>query len=228
VIRYAALAGVPLTVVALLGAGCSRFPEPRRGGATAIPADTTTGFNALYGENCAGCHGPDGKGGAARSLADPVFRQIANRATIRRVTAGGVPGTTMPPFAKTAGGTLTEQQIDAIVDGMRGWGSRDDENILNPPPYSTPTSGDPKRGAGVFAIFCSRCHGPDGRGGTDASSIVDPSFLSLVSNQGLRTTVIAGRPEVGAPDWRSNVPGRPMSPDDVSDVVAWLAVERQP
>jgi len=32
--------------------------------------------------------------------------------------------------------------------------------------------------------------------------------------------------ELGAPDWRGNVPGKPMSPQDVSDVVAWLASQR--
>jgi cytochrome c oxidase cbb3-type subunit 3 len=35
-----------------------------------------------------------------------------------------------------------------------------------------------------------------------------------------------GRPELGAPDWRSNVPGKPMSAQEVSDVVAWLASQR--
>jgi len=48
-----------------------------------------------------------------------------------------------------------------------------------------------------------------------------------VSAQSLRTTMIAGRPDLGAPDWRGDVPGRPMSPDDVSDVVAWLAAKRE-
>jgi hypothetical protein len=47
-----------------------------------------------------------------------------------------------------------------------------------------------------------------------------------VSNQSLRTTVIVGRPELGAPDWRGNVPGRPMSDEEVSDVVAWLVAQR--
>jgi mono/diheme cytochrome c family protein len=102
-------------------------------------------------------------------------------------------------------------------------GARD----LNPPPYSTPTAGEPTRGGDAFATFCSRCHGADGRGGAGGSSIVDASYLSLVSDQSLRTTVITGRLDLGAPDWRGNVPGRPMSPDDVSDVVAWLAAKRE-
>ena len=67
----------------------------------------------------------------------------------------------------------------------------------------------------------------DGQGAR-ASSIVDGSYLALVSDQGLRTTVIAGRPELGAPDWRGNVPGRTMTSQDISDVVAWLSAQRPP
>jgi hypothetical protein len=55
---------------------------------------------------------------------------------------------------------------------------------------------------------------------------VDESFLNLVSDQYLRTIVIVGRPELGAPDWRGNVPGKPMSQQEVSDVVAWLSAQR--
>jgi cytochrome c oxidase cbb3-type subunit 3/ubiquinol-cytochrome c reductase cytochrome c subunit len=58
------------------------------------------------------------------------------------------------------------------------------------------------------------------------SSVTDDSFLALVSDQGLRTIVITGRPELGAPDWRGNVPGKPMSDQEVTDVVAWLGSRR--
>jgi mono/diheme cytochrome c family protein len=165
-------------------------------------------------------------GGAARGLADPVFLQIADEATIRRVTADGISGTAMPAFAKQSGGSLTDEQIDAIVRSIRTSSATEGASGSTPPPYSTSVPGDPKRGGDAFATFCSRCHGADGRGGAGASSIVDASYLSLVSDQGLRTTVIAGRPDLGAPDWQGNVPGRPMSPQEVSDVVAWLAAQR--
>jgi cytochrome c oxidase cbb3-type subunit 3 len=77
----------------------------------------------------------------------------------------------------------------------------------------------------VYARDCQSCHGPDGRGGT-AGSIVDASYLSLVSDQYLRTIVIAGRPDVGHPDWKNDVSGQPLTPEQVSDVVAWLASKR--
>jgi mono/diheme cytochrome c family protein len=181
----------------------------------------------LYARNCAGCHGRDGKGGAAIALADPVYLAIANDATITRVAAEGVPGTSMPAFAQHSGGLLTDRQIAAIVNGIRvRWGKPDELRGVDPPPYAARGSGDPKRGAVVYETFCSSCHGADGRGGKRGSSIVDGSYLALVSDQNLRTTVIVGRPEIGAPDWRSDVPGKPMSPDEVTDVVAWLAAQR--
>jgi cytochrome c oxidase cbb3-type subunit 3 len=220
---------VVLIAAAVAAPACTGFPEqPLQGGAVAAaPTDTTTDFDVLYGANCAGCHGADGKGDAARGLADPVFLRIADDAALRRVTAGGVSGTAMPAFAKTSGGPLDDGQIDAVVGGMRTrWAGSESASDLNPPPYSTPVPGDPTRGGGVFATFCSRCHGVDGQGGAGGSSIVDASYLSLVSDQSLRSTVIAGRPDLGAPDWRGNVPGRPMSQEEVSDVVAWLAAKR--
>jgi cytochrome c oxidase cbb3-type subunit 3 len=55
---------------------------------------------------------------------------------------------------------------------------------------------------------------------------VDGSFLALLNDQELRTMVIVGRPDLGAPDWRGNIPGKPMSSQDISDVLAWLASQR--
>src|SRR5207245_11060757 len=154
-------------------------PLPRLGTRTSDRPDVRDDMGGvLYGANCAGCHGADGRGGAARGLADPVFLQIAGDATIRHVTAAGVPGTAMPAFAKSAGGTLTDQQIDSIVSGMRSrWGTVNRGSDVIPPPYSTSSAGDARRGAEVYATFCSACHGADGRGGPRASRIVAASCL---------------------------------------------------
>jgi cytochrome c oxidase cbb3-type subunit 3 len=184
-------------------------------------------FSFLYARNCSGCHGPEGTGGVAIGLADPVYLAIADDATIRRVTADGVGGTSMPAFAQRSGGMLTDDQIDVIVQGIRTrWAKPDALRDVHPPPYGDQGPGDAKRGAGVYSTYCSSCHGADGRGTNRASSIVDASYLALVSDQSLRTTVIVGRREWGAPDWRGDVAGKPMSPDEISDVVAWLAAQR--
>lgn len=154
------------------------------------------------------------------------FLAIADDSVIRRTAADGVSGTSMPAFAQSAGGMLTDKQIDALVSGIRSWAKPDAFRSTTLPPYAAQVSGDPKRGAAEYQTYCSSCHGPDSHGGSKASSIVDGSYLALVSNQYLRTTVIAGRPELGAPDWRGDVQGRPMSAQEVSDVVAWLSEHR--
>ena len=218
-------------LAALATSGCGSLnglPGRPSSDSVVIPPDRIMDFGLLYGKNCAACHGVDGKGAAAIGLADPVYLAIADDATISRVTANGVPGTAMPAFAQSSGGMLKPEQIDAIVTGMRThWAKRHVLRGENPPPYSTQAQGDAMRGANVFAVYCSSCHGADGRGGLKASSIVDGSYLALVSDQNLRTNVIVGRPDLGAPDWRGNVPSKPMSAEEVTDVVAWLAAQRR-
>jgi cytochrome c oxidase cbb3-type subunit 3 len=204
---------------------CANSPGAPRAGADAVPPGEVIDFNLLYSQNCAGCHGTDGNGGAAIALANPVFLAIADDTVIRRTAANGVPGTPMPAFAQSAGGMLTDKQIDALVQGIRSWANPGALANQTLPPYAAPSSGDPHRGADAYRTYCSSCHGPDGRGGK-ASSIVDGSYLALISDQDLRTIVIAGRPELGAPDWRGDIEGRPMSAQDISDVVAWLSSQR--
>jgi cytochrome c oxidase cbb3-type subunit 3 len=218
-------AGALAAAAMLATAGCSTPGRPSPD-SQVVPPNRIADFNILYGTNCAGCHGQDGKNGAAVPIGDPVYLAIADDAAIRRVVANGVPGTAMSAFAQSAGGMLTSAQVDALVSGIRAhWAKPDVLRGQDPPPYAA-EHGDPSRGANVFTVYCASCHGADGRGGPRASSIVDASYLSLVSDQHLRTTVIVGLPDLGAPDWRADVPGKPMSHQDVSDVVAWLAAAR--
>ena len=110
-----------LLLALLAGAACACNGAPGRPvpGSAVIAPDKVVDFDVLYATNCAGCHGANGTGGAAIGLADPVYLAIADDATIRRVTADGVPGTAMPAFAQSAGGLLTAAQIDVIVNGIR-------------------------------------------------------------------------------------------------------------
>lgn len=179
-------------------AACSRPPGRPGPNSQVIPPDQIMDFNILYAKNCAGCHGPGGKGGAAISLGDPVFLAIADDAAIHHTIANGVPGSPMPAFAQSAGGMLTDKQIDAIVSGIRCWAKPDTLSGDILPPYTAQAPGDPHQGAEVYATYCSACHGPDGRGGAKAGSIVNGSYLALVSDQNLRSLVIVGLPELGA------------------------------
>ena len=216
-------------IAAALGVtACSNLPGRPGPHPEVVRPEEILDFATLYTENCSGCHGADGKGNAAIALQDPGYLAIADDSTIRSVTTRGVSGTPMPPFARSMGGVLTDKQIDALVRGIRAWAKPDSQGNANLPSYSASTPGDAKRGAEVYATFCASCHGANGQGAKGGSSIVNGSYLALVSDQYLRTIVIAGRRELGAPDWRANVQGRPMSAQEIADVVAWLASKRSP
>lgn len=214
-----------LAVIVLSGCGVPHG-QPNKGSEVLAPNEVSD-FGTLYAENCAGCHGADGKGGAATALANPIYLAIADDVVIRKVIANGVQGTAMPAFAVTAGGMLTDPQIDVITKGIRSrWSQQGILDAATAPPYAPKSSGDTQRGEAAYKTYCESCHGPGGVGGHKGSAITDDSFLALVSDQGLRTIVITGRPELGAPDWRGNVPGKSMSDQEVTDVVSWLASRR--
>lgn len=208
-------------------AGCSSPPGQPQKGSEILAPNEIADFATLYSQNCAGCHGAEGRGGAAIALADPVYLDIANEAAMHKVIANGVRGTSMPAFAESSGGMLTNKQIDVITSNIRSrWGQPGILNGAAPPAYAAKSTGNAKQGEVVYGTYCASCHGTQGQGGPKGSNIMNDSFLALVSDQGLRTIVIAGRPELGAPDWRGNVKGRPMSDREITDVVAWLASRR--
>lgn len=217
-------------VTAALGVvlvGCGAAPgQPPASSIARAPGDIVE-FDALYADNCSACHGAAGRGGAAIALANPVYLAIVDDRSMRAAIADGVRGTSMPAFAERAGGMLTEKQVDALVGGIRSrWTHPGALDGATPPAYAAMSVGDHHRGAAVYQTFCQSCHGADGRGGPKGSAITHDSFLALVSDQGLRTTVIAGRPELGAPDWRGDGAGQPLSDQEVTDVVSWLAAHR--
>ena len=215
-----------LLLTAMPFSACSNAPGRPRPDSEVLPPSKILDFDALYGQNCAGCHGRNGLGGAAVALANPRYLAMVNDDTLRLVTANGVAGTLMPAFALSSGGMLTDEQINALVNGMRShWARPKLPRRRNAPPYRPELAGDPQRGSDVYATYCSSCHGVNGRGGPGASSIVDASYLAMVSDQGLRTAIIAGTPD-GDLDWSNYVPDQPMSSQDVTDVVAWLSAQR--
>jgi cytochrome c oxidase cbb3-type subunit 3/ubiquinol-cytochrome c reductase cytochrome c subunit len=223
-----------LAVVALVLAGCSRIPGRPGPGPEVVRPDEVLGFAALYKANCAACHGENGRNGAAISLANPVYLAIVGEENLHEITGKGVPGKLMPPFAKSAGGMLTDQQIGVLAHGMMQQWSRPDlfagQSI---PQYKAALTADAVRGQQAFGTFCARCHGVAGEGVLgDAKngvgkvgSIVDGTYLALISDQGLRSITIAGRPDEGMPDWRADGV-QPLTDQQITDIVAWLASKR--
>src|SRR5260221_3382099 len=157
-----------------LVAGCNaRLPgQPTEADRWRAPAEITD-FDQLYGQNCAGCHGVGGRLGAARSLNDPLYLSFASDDALRNAIAEGRTDTNMPAFSQQVGGSLTDQQINLLITGMRSrWSRPDDFKAVEPPSYSVnglatssrPGSaigsvdrfqtGDARRGALAYQTYC--------------------------------------------------------------------------
>jgi cytochrome c oxidase cbb3-type subunit 3/ubiquinol-cytochrome c reductase cytochrome c subunit len=218
--------------VCLIFVGCGNVPGRPGPGPEVVRPEEVVDFPTLYKQNCAACHGVDGKGGPAISLSNPEYIALAGETQIHEIIAKGVPGKLMPAFARSSGGMLTDQQVTNLAQGIvEQWGK---PNLLAgqvPPPYLATLTANADHGAEAYGVHCAQCHGATGEGHpADAKSgklgsIVDPSYLALISDQNLRSILIAGRPDTGQPDWR-NDGAQPMTDQQVTDIVAWLSSKR--
>lgn len=221
------LNGSAFALSAVLVLGCNSAPGVPRPDAEVVAPNSIHDFATLYQQNCSGCHGAQGRTGPSIDLSNPVYQALVDEATLRHVVVNGSPGTLMPAFARSAGGMLTDSQVDALVKGMRAqWFKTGTLDGQNAPSYIASKTGDIAHGQLAYTTFCATCHGTGARRGPKAGSVIDESYLALISDQTLRAIVIAGRPDLGAPDWRNNVAGHPMTDQDVTDVVAWLSSQR--
>jgi mono/diheme cytochrome c family protein len=123
-----AFAGVSLCLLI----GC----EPRGKPSLAdkpVPNDQVVDFGKLYSQNCAGCHGKDGKMGPAPPLNDPLFRAIIPEKVIQEVLTSGRAHTLMPAFAFDNGGSLTKTQVQILAHQLKGIPYKLDEKIPDDP-----------------------------------------------------------------------------------------------
>ena len=139
-----------------LSSGCAHAPgyppeaEPR--------PSLVTDFATLYSQNCAACHGAGGANGPAIDLSNPEYQAIVDDNTLRKWISGGMPGTEMPAFASSAGGMLTDAQVNALIAGMRNaWSKPNVFAGATPPAYAQTQAGDSHRGQQTYAARCVVC-----------------------------------------------------------------------
>lgn len=198
--------------------------KPKVGGEWKPPTATDS-FTKLFAQNCRGCHGDGQTVGGSINLKDPTLLAILPADELRNLIINGVSGASMPAFALRNGGQLTDAQIEILVAGIQAW---KDPATTPPgplPPYSA-TLGDPVRGEEIYKLYSASILEKNPKLGVDGF-MLNPSFLGLVSNQYLRLMVIAGRPELGIPNWQNAIPGKPLSDEEIADLVAWLVSQRQ-
>jgi mono/diheme cytochrome c family protein len=232
--KLTVLGALMLSAACMASVGCSRIPGRPGPGPEVVRPEEVLDFPTLYKQNCAACHGTKGKDAAAISLSNPVYLAVAGEDNLQQAIAKGITGSLMPPFAKSSGGTLTDRQVTVLAQGLiQQWGTPNPLTGQNPPPYVATLPGDATRGQQAFTTSCARCHGETGEGNSAEAkpgssklgSIVNPAYLALISNQGLRSFIIAGRPEDGMPDWRSDTT-QPLTDQQITDIVAWIASKR--
>lgn len=209
---------------ALVLAGCDGMPGKPKPEARWQPPSAVSDFSTLYKDNCLACHGVGKVVSGSIAMDNPTYLSVVPREVLRRVIEKGIQKTTMPAFSIASGGTLTESQVEILVNGILA--KKPTPPRGSPPSYAT-APGDIAKGVAAFNTACASCHGATGTGGEKAGSVVDPAYLGLVSNQYLRTIVIAGRPDLGCPDFASRIPGRAMTDEEVADVTAWLLSNRK-
>jgi mono/diheme cytochrome c family protein len=139
---------------------------------------------------------------------------------------------------KTSGDRATAEVVASAGGQHPAWGVPPVPE-LGTPSYSVVantgnTAANIQKGAALFAHACAECHGDKGLGvedgGKRVNAINDPVFLGLNSDQVLRRIIITGREDLGMPgyaDGRSDPAFKPLTGQDVSDLVALLASWRQ-
>jgi cytochrome c oxidase cbb3-type subunit 3 len=194
--------------------------------------ETTTDFHSLFSTHCTGCHGANGSHGPGPHIGSPVYLAFAKPEAISQVIRNGRTGTPMPAFGASAGGPLSDQQVDALVQGMlREWAKPADFKDVKLPPYSEEEAlaageqpGNSVRGERAYFVYCFLCHG-SGEGKSPVGAMATASYLAIASDQVLRTTMVNGRTDLGMPDWRHRPP-RLIANQEISDIVAYLRTKR--
>lgn len=176
----------------------------------------------LYSRHCAACHGIDGGGGVGVPLALPAFLNSVPDHYLETTIRRGRPGRVMPAFTQ-----LSDAEVDAIVEHLRGWSEG-----VPPARDDTPVPGDRQRGAELYAEHCASCHGPEGGGGTGtgvtfsrprdlpviAPALNNPGFQAAASDQMIKATLMKGRPGTPMPSFIE----QGLSEQDINDVVAFV------
>jgi len=180
----------------------------------------------IYAENCAVCHGDEGKGRIGATLAKD-WPSIRPDMTVRTIIENGVPGSPMVAWSKDNGGPLTSDEIDALVMYILSW--QTGENIIVPTqaaqtqrPPITPipeVAGDPNRGAVLYDENCVVCHGTDGEGRIGATLV--KLWSGIRPDLSIKNTINSGVPGSAMPAW-GQAYGGPLSESEIDDIVSFI------
>ena len=188
---------------------------------TDTPTPEPPDGQALYMQFCAACHGPDGltmANSIAPNLASQELLRVTNDRFLIASTALGRPGANarsrpgskMTAYAKSERGPLTDEQIVAIVEHIRGW--QVEPSVAVDPTWRA--EGDPETGREIWLADCAECHGEDGWG-EDVPRLVGTTFHEHASDDYIRQTLLLGRPD-------SEMPAYTYSDEEMGDLIVFI------
>lgn len=101
-------------------------PDPAKLIAPTLPAVAQVTGQAAAGEavfaiHCAACHGASGQGASGPALSNRDWNSLRPDLTIRSLIRQGVPGSAMLGWGETAGGMLTEPQVNDLTALILQW-----------------------------------------------------------------------------------------------------------
>ena len=190
----------------------------RAGSRFSARPDDVTDFATLYSQNCAGVpRGERAEWAGDRSRAIPNTRRWWTTRRCANGSRGGMPGTEMPAFAQSAGGMLTDAQINALIAGMRKEWSQA-ECLCRSSAAAVRARSDRRCAARRASLSGALRFVP--RDGRSRQQVTSPDrILRWSAIRRCARIIIAGRPDIGQPDWRHDSPGgkaaAPLSAQDV-------------
>src|SRR5574341_959419 len=208
--------GLTVAILVIFEVYILREPARIQAQEQADRAAAVAGGQALFGDNCAPCHGANGEGNIGPALNSRGLLTTISDEALFNLIRTGVPGTVMPAWGQAFGGPFTDEQAAQLVAFIRAWEPT--------APEIAPSAGgpDPVNGAAIYASTCFVCHGGNGQGTDRAPALNDPVRLAAFDDDWYRNTISHGRPARGMPTW-----GTVLSPEQIDDVVALLAAWRE-
>lgn len=186
-----------------------------------LPVQAAHDGGHLYGQNCAACHGAEGKGGVGVPLSLNDFLGGVPDSYLYKTIKHGRPGRVMPAF-----NNLSDSEIKAIVAHIRSWGP------AQPRLSMKKVEGNTGKGKLLFGNYCASCHGAHGEGGAGtgvtfsrprnlpiiAPALNNPGFLKAASDQMIKHTLMQGRE--GTPMVSMLKMG--LKERDINDIVSYV------
>ncbi|MBF0294751.1 MAG: cytochrome-c oxidase, cbb3-type subunit III [Magnetococcales bacterium] len=186
-----------------------------------------SGGKAIFGDNCAPCHGQGGigsKAGGFPNLTDDDWLYGGNLETIEATITQGRTGQ-MPAHLKAAGGAFDEAQVNDLTQYVLSFSGRSQDAAAS------------KRGDALFhgEAGCNGCHGDQGNGslkGTmagqalppvGAPNLTDAIWLHGADPVSIRESIAKGRMGV-MPAWGkgSKEVGRQLDPLAIKQVTLYV------